>query len=140
MKGDQILIYMTEYEKLEVELIRCRLDRSLLKSNYHLIMEDAKRDSGKYVSFSSGWNSGFLVGAAMDSEDFYWVFLDKDRKPNFSSCVEYYNVLEDFKDPDFSILDYLIKNNPDEIKKSIDSFFEEEKNKKYPSILIYRWK
>lgn len=139
MKGDQILICVTNYEKLKTELLRYKLDRSFFKSNYHLIMEEIKRDSGKYVSFG-GWQSGFLVGAAMDDEDFYWVFLNSERKVNFSSCVGRYEVLEGPNSPDFSVLDYIIKNNPEEIKNQVDSYFKEEIDEDYPAILMYRWK
>lgn len=124
------------YKQVLDELIR-RAQNSDKKNNYHLIVEEVERDGGKYISFGTRTeNMGFLIGASATVEDYYWVYMNPDRKICFSSCVGGYNLIDDIP-AEFSVLDYMRKHDKKSIKNIIDNFVQGMKYEKMITNVYY---
>ena len=86
---------------------------------------------GKYVDFCCN-DYGYLIGATSTNEDYYYLYIKSNLKIAFSSAVgsvgESYNVVPN---NDFSILDYMLKNDVDGLINRIKKEF-----KKYNDVLI----
>ena len=91
---------------------------SISKSNRTQIIEEAARDSGKYVHFRFfDINSGnpdevrtedivYLLGAVDGTDDYYWVYLNRENKVYYHSCVGGYSVIDDNNRGDYPNVDY----------------------------------
>ena len=119
---------LTERKIINREFVNGQLEASTV-NNAKLIKEEAKELCGKYVDFF-GCFCGYLIGAVCGHDDYYWVYIKKDRTVGFSSCVGNPNALDSMPNIDFSVLDYLIENDPfslfDIIKerfKTVDDVF-----------------
>lgn len=129
-------VWEQNYKQVLNDMIR-REQNSDKKSNYHLIVEEVERDGGKYISFgNSSDDKGFLIGASTTIEDFYWVYMDSDRKIHFSSCVGGYKVMDEIP-AEFSVLDYMRKHDRTSIKKIIDDFISGLKYDKMITNIYY---
>lgn len=94
--------------------------------NIHLIRKEAKEDGGKYIKFFDEY--GVLVGASVTIEDYYWVYIDSDRKLCFSSCVGKYEVVEeDELPPKMSVLVYLMEHDRKSLRELVDNKISEYK-------------
>ena len=80
------------------------------------------RDGGSYAEFSNG--VGLLVAGAKQKGKFYFVWLDRDRKLQFTDTKDTYHLLS--YHPDLSILDYLLKHERNTIFDIVDNFFKRE--------------
>lgn len=83
-------------------------------NNAKLIKNEAKSLCGNYVDFF-GNHYGYLLGATCGYYDYYWVYIDKDLKICFSSCVCNPSKLDNIPNINFSVLDYLINNDVESI-------------------------
>jgi hypothetical protein len=94
-------------------------------TNAKLILNEIKKDQGKYVTFNFGGNrdsrfEGFLLTVVAGDEDYYYVFLKQDNTLGLVSCVSGYNVVEE-EQHECPLTDK-------EIFKMLHAKFEEEEN------------
>lgn len=64
-------------------------------NNIHYIIKSCKNDGGKIVKFRGLDEYGLLVGATSTLEDYYWIYIDKDKKLQFDTCVSGYDIVND---------------------------------------------
>lgn len=122
---DEVMMkHLEKRRKLNIEHINKCLD-STEENNLKLIKEEAKELCGNYVNFF-GLHYGYLIGATCGHDDFYWVYFKKDLTLSFSSCVGNPTKLDEMPNIDFSVLDWLIKNEPqslvDKIKETLKKY------------------
>lgn len=97
------------------EYMRALEDKA--ENNAKLILEDIKKDQGKYVffTFQSGRDEkyeGFLISVVASDEDYYFVYLTNDNRLRLITCVSGYKVIEDeehkmvFTDKEIGIMLY----------------------------------
>ena len=102
------------------------------KSNYNIIVNEVNRDGGKYIKFDND-DIGFLICATSTIEDYYYVYMDKDKNIKMSSCVGGYKVLESSQIPqNLSVLSYIRKHDKMYIKEIITRYV---KNLKYDKVI-----
>lgn len=100
---------LDERKKLNISQINRQLASSE-SNNLKLIKEEAKDICGNYADFFS-CNYGYVLGATCGHDDYYWVYINKDLKIGFSSCVCSPEMVNGLPSNDLSVLDYLIKND-----------------------------
>lgn len=110
------------------DLVRAHIAEQLSmerENNLKLIKKDIEEGlfGGKYCN--DGATTYYIVGATSTDEDYYYVGIAKDRSIHFISAVAWLQVTEEEIDNNFSVLRYLIKNEPEtivaDIKRYIDS-------------------
>ena len=85
-----------------------------------------KEDGGKYIKFFDDY--GVLVGASVTIEDYYWVYINSDRKLCFSSCVEKYELVEENElPPKMSVLVYLMVHDRESLRELVNNKISEYK-------------
>lgn len=115
---DEVMIKsLYERKKINREHVNNKLSESNT-NNAKLIKEEAKDLCGNYVDFF-GCRCGYLLGATCGYNDYYWVYINKDLKIGFSSCVCNPTKLDKIPSMDFSVLDYLINNDVESIIEKI---------------------
>lgn len=89
-------------------------------------------ESGEYGGrFCSMYESGtgnrfYVVAATKTDEDFYYVVINPQREFEFLSCVGRIYPIEKGKEGlDFSVLNYLIKHEPESIVTRVRNFLKE---------------
>lgn len=95
--------------------------------NIHLIRKDVKEDRGNYIKFFDDY--GVLVGASVTIEDYYWVYINSDRKLCFFlSCVGKYELVEENElPPKMSVLVYLMNHDRESLRELINNKISEYK-------------
>ena len=110
--------------KLNIEQINKCLE-SVDDNNLKLIKEEAKDLCGNYVNFF-GCHYGYLIGATCGHDDYYWIHIKKDLTIGFSSCVSNPTKLDEMPNIDFSVLEWLIQNEPqslvDKVKETLKRY------------------
>lgn len=91
------------------------------ENNLKLIYNEICEKKGGY--YSDGCKTYYIVGAVSTHEDYYYVVINgSTRKMGFLSCVGKLEELDDVP-PDCSVLDYLLRTEPeyfvDMIKENI---------------------
>ena len=91
------------------------------ENNLKLIYNEICEKKGGY--YSDGCKTYYIVGAVSTHEDYYYVAINgSTRKMGFLSCVGKLEELDDVP-PDCSVLDYLLRTEPeyfvDMIKENI---------------------
>ena len=117
---NEVMIKSLEKRK---ELNRSQINRQLTSSesnNLKLIKEEAKELCGRYADFFNH-HYGYLLGATCGHDDYYWVYIDKDLKVGFSSCVCNPDMVEGLPNNDLSVLDYLVRNDAESIIDKVKS-------------------
>ena len=74
---------------------------------------------GKYCT--DGTNVFYIVGATSTDEDYYYIGIDKFRTIKFLSCVACLKVVDEYN-INFSVLDYLIKHEPETIAADVKRY------------------
>lgn len=105
------------------EYMRALEDKEI--NNAKLILNEIKKDQGKYVVFDFGGErdprfEGFLLTVVASDEDYYYVYLKQDKMLGFVSCVSGYKVIENEEH------ECPLTNK--EIFKMLHNKFEEEEN------------
>lgn len=77
---------------------------------------------GQYVNENG--RHYYVVAACSTIEDYYWVRINKDREIQFSSCVGNPGVLISEAPADMSVLDYLLKWEPEDVAKKVYEYVE----------------
>lgn len=77
---------------------------------------------GQYVNENG--RHYYVVAASSTIEDYYWVRINKDREIQFSSCVGNPGEVMNEVPADMSVLDYLLKWEPEEVAKKVYSYIE----------------
>ena len=94
--------------------------------NIHHIRKEVKEDGGKYIKFFDDY--GVLVGASVTIEDYYWVYINSDRKLCFSSCVGKYELVEENElPPKMSVLVYLMNYDRESLRQLVNKKISEYK-------------
>lgn len=102
------------------------------KSNYNIIVNEVNRDGGKYIKFDND-DIGFLICATSTIEDYYYMYMDKDRNIKMSSCVGGYEIIESPETiQNLSVLNYIRKHDKMYIKEKITRYI---KNLKYDKVI-----
>ena len=102
------------------------------KSNYNIIVNEVNRDGGKYIKFDND-DIGFLICATSTIEDYYYMYMDKDRNIKMSSCVGGYEIIESPETiQNLSVLSYIRKHDKMYIKEKITRYI---KNLKYDNVI-----
>ena len=102
------------------------------KSNYNLIVNEVNMDGGKYIKFDND-DIGFLICATSTIEDYYYMYMDKDKNIKMSSCVGGYKVLKSSEIPqNLSVLSYIRKHDKLYIKEIITRYV---KNMRYDKVI-----
>ena len=71
---------------------------------------------------------GVLVGASISIEDYYWVYINSDRKLCFSSCVGKYELVEENElPPKMSVLIYLMNHDRESLRELVNNKISEYK-------------
>lgn len=113
---------LDERRRLNREHLNNKLKEDSI-NNAKLIINEAKTLCGKYVDYY-GCNCGYLLGATCGSDDYYWLYINNDLKLCFSSCVGNPNELEEMPNNNYSILDWIIKNDPQTIIDKVKEKFK----------------
>lgn len=105
------------------EYMRALEDKKM--NNAKLILNEIKKDQGKYVVFNFGGKrdprfEGFLLTVVASDEDYYYIYLKQDNTLGFVTCVSAYKVVENEEH------ECPLTNN--EIFKMLHNKFEEEEN------------
>lgn len=112
---------LEERRKLNRTFVNERLKENQ-SNNAKLIVEEAKELCGNYVDYF-GCQVGYLLGATCGHDDYYWMYIDKNLKICYSSCVSNPTKLNEMPNNDFSVLNYLIETEPESIIEKVkDSF------------------
>lgn len=95
------------------------------ENNAKLILNEVKRDQGKYVIFDFGGHrdpkfEGFLLSVAASDEDYYYVYLKQDNTIDMLTCVSGYHLVEDEE--------HICPLSDKEIFKMLHNRFEDEEN------------
>ena len=71
--------------------------KSQESNNAKFIYNNIKKDQGKFIKFDYG-GEGLLLTVVATDEDYYYVYLTKDKKIKLNTCVSEYIVYqnEDF--------------------------------------------
>ncbi len=102
------------------------------KSNYNVIVNEVNMDGGKYIKFDNN-DIGFLICATSTIEDYYYVYMDKDKNIKMSSCVGGYEVIKPSEIPqNLAVLSYIRKHDKLYIKEIITRYV---KNLKYDKVI-----
>lgn len=92
-------------------------------NNYKLISKKVNEDAGSFVKIYG--DIGILCTAIIDLDDFYYVLMDKDRKLTYHSCCCKYEIIpQEEVGPEFSILNWIRENQPEELLKIIQESIE----------------
>lgn len=93
-------------------------------NNLKLIKDEIEsgKYGGKYVNENG--RHYYIVAACSTVEDYYWVRINKDREIGFSSCVGNPGEILDEAPADMSVLDYLMKIDPQEIVDDVKRYIE----------------
>ena len=101
-------------------------------SNYNIIINEVNKDGGKYIKFDND-DIGFLICATSTIEDYYYMYMDKDRNIKMSSCVGGYEIIESPETiQNLSVLSYIRKHDKMYIKEKITRYI---KNLKYDKVI-----
>lgn len=105
------------------EYMRALEDKEM--NNAKLILNEIKKDQGKYVVFDFGKDrdpryEGFLLSVAASDEDYYYVYLKQDNTIGLLTCVSGYHPIEDEE--------HICPLSDKEIFKMLHNKFEEEEN------------
>lgn len=77
---------------------------------------------GQYVNENG--RHYYVVAACSTIEDYYWVRINKDREIQFSSCVGVPGEVLSETPTDMSVLDYLLKWEPEDVAKKVYEYIE----------------
>lgn len=93
-------------------------------NNLKSIKEDIEcgKFGGQYVNENS--RHYYVVAACSTIEDYYWVRINKDREIQFSSCVGVPGEVLSEMPADMSVLDYLLKWEPEDVAKKVYEYIE----------------
>lgn len=117
---DEVMIKsLDKRRKLNIEQIKHQL-KSSDSNNLKLIKEEAKNLCGSYGDFFSH-DYGYLLGATCGHDDYYWVYINKDLKIGFSSCVCNPQMIDGLPHRDLNTLDNIIKNDADSIIEKVEN-------------------
>jgi hypothetical protein len=106
----------------EIEIIREHVEEQLSMSRDNNLksikreIEDGKF-GGQYVNENG--RHYYVVAACSTIEDYYWVRINKDREIQFSSCVGNPGDVMNEIPADMSVLDYLLKWEPEVVAKKV---------------------
>lgn len=106
-------------------LNRLHIDKQLLsdeENNAKTLVKEFDVYGGSYVNLSG--ETGLLVGIVSSDEDYYYLAFDKHRKLRFSTCVGTIELAERIS-RDFSVLDYMIQNQSEELIEMINNILNE---------------
>lgn len=119
--NDIMMKSLEERRRLNREFLNSKLE-SPNSNNAKLIIEEAKTLCGCYGDYY-GCSCGYVLGATCGHDDYYWLYIDKNLKIHYSSCVGNPSPLDKMPGVDYSVLDYVIHNDPESIIDKIrDSF------------------
>ena len=85
------------------------------------------RDGGRYIEFIDG--IGMLVAATKHRNKYYFVWLDRDRKLQFTDANETYHILRNVP-ISMGIVDYLVHSERKTLADKVINFFKEEESYK----------
>ena len=77
---------------------------------------------GQYVNENG--RHYYVVAACSTIEDYYWVRINKDREIQFSSCVGVPGEVLSEIPADMSVLDYLLRWEPENVAKKVYSYID----------------
>ena len=101
-------------------------------SNYNIIVNEVNRDGGKYIKFDND-DIGFLICATSTIEDYYYMYMDKDRNIKMSSCIGGYEIIESSETiRNLSVLSYIRIHDNMYMKEKIKQYI---KNLKYDKVI-----
>lgn len=89
-------------------------------------LKDIKRNiedniyGGQYIFDTTG-KYYYIVGACSTVEDYYYVAINTDREIYFLSCINNFKVVDTLP-PGMSMLDYLMKLDPQEIADDVKTY------------------
>lgn len=121
---DLDIVMMKDLEnrrKLNREYLKGQLENDK-ENNAKLIIREAKKLCGNYVDFY-GCCGGYLLGATCGFDDYYWLYIDNNLKIRYSSCVGNPSLSDDIPNINYSVLDYLIRNDSESIIEKIKESF-----------------
>lgn len=97
------------------------------ESTYSIICKEIDEYAGNFVSFE-GDDEGLLVCACMSDEDLYWVYLTKDFKIKFSSCVGSFKIISDkaYIKEHFSKLKYVAETQTEDLVRLLNDYFDNQ--------------
>jgi hypothetical protein len=111
----------------EIEIIREHIEEQL-SMNKDNNLKSIKREiedgvfGGQYVNENG--RHYYVVAACSTIEDYYWVRINKDREIQFSSCVGNPGEVMNEVPADMSVLDYLLKWEPEDVAKKVYEYIK----------------
>ena len=122
------------------DLKKKRIDSQLAsksENNMQLIKMKIDKFRGGYFELSSGGDIGYIVGASSTLEDYYYVYVDKSNNIGFQSCVGKIKYIgKNMPNNNFSVVDWLIKNDPKSLVVKIKSVLQRNLDVLFTSIYI----
>ena len=111
----------------EIEIIREHIEeqRSMAGDN-NLKQIKKEIENGKFGGQYVNENGRhyYVVAACSTIEDYYWVRINKDREIQFSSCVGVPGEVMNEVPADMTVLDYLLKWEPEDVAKKVYEYIE----------------
>ena len=109
----------------------------IIESGVRIIAIDGRCASGKSTLSEDVKKEvddiGFLICATSTIEDYYYMYMDKDRNIKMSSCVGGYEIIESPETiQNLSVLSYIRKHDKMYIKEKITRYI---KNLKYDKVI-----
>lgn len=122
------------------DLIKKHIDSQLAnktENNMQLIKKEIEKKGGGYFELDSGGDIGYIVGASSTLEDYYYVYIDKSNNICFQSCVGKIKYIgKNMPNNDFSVVDWLIKNDPKSLVIKIKNVLQRNLDVLFTSIYL----
>lgn len=87
------------------------------------IEDVVNKDGGHYIEFTNG--VGLLVAGAKDDKNYYFVWLDRDRKVKLTDIRSTFHLIREVP-ISMSITDYLLRNDRKCLVDIVEDFFQED--------------